>query len=155
MRKRIAAPAPKPFHAEEAGWLDLEPLAEIELSSEDGTHPIEAALLPEQGPAWRAADPGPQTIRILFDLPQSLKLIHLVFTEESRTRTQEFVLRWSSNDGGPMREIVRQSYNFSPGSREEEDYVVDLAYVKSIELAINPAIDGAAVYASLAELRLR
>ena len=35
------------------------------------------------------------------------------FEEDEMMRTQEFVMRWSSDPGGPFREIARQQWNFS------------------------------------------
>jgi len=71
-------------------------------------------------------------------------------------RTQEFVLRASSNLGGPFREIVRQQWNFSaPAStREIEEYHVELSDVGVLELTIVPNISGGAARASLKSLRL-
>ncbi len=60
-------------------WLDLEPLVQVELTSEDESHPIESALIPGRGSGWRAAWPGEQTIRLLFNKPQKLQRIHLLF----------------------------------------------------------------------------
>jgi hypothetical protein len=72
---------------------------------------------------------------------------------------QEFVLRWGTADGRPLREVVRQQWVFSPdGSMHEtEDYRVDLRDVTVLELAISPDISGGdalAARAPLAELRL-
>ena len=61
-------------------WLDLDALAEVEITSEDPAHPIEAALSPSPALGWRAAGPGEQTIRILFPEPQHLRRIWLEFT---------------------------------------------------------------------------
>ena len=71
-------------------------------------------------------------------------------------RTQEFVLRASSNPGGPFREVVRQQWNFSTptSTREVEDYHVELSDVTVIELTIAPDIRGGAARASLKSLRL-
>src|SRR4029077_13617497 len=44
-------------------WLNLETAATLELTSEDEHHPIEAALSSRGPRGWRAAGPGPQTIR--------------------------------------------------------------------------------------------
>jgi hypothetical protein len=151
MRKRLTNQA-SPI---DESWLDLQRLAEVELTSEDAAHPIEAALMPGAGSGWRAAQPGEQTIRFLFDELQTLKRIRLAFEEDQRARTQEFVLRWSA-DGRSYREILRQQYNFSPAGvpRELEDYVVNLAGVKALELKIIPDISGGDCRASLAELRI-
>jgi hypothetical protein len=134
----------------------VEHLAQIEITSEDPAYPIESALTPGAGPGWRAAQPGQQTIRLLFDEPQSVRHVRLLFQENERERTQQFVLRWSSDGGQSYREIVRQQYNFSPPrtTDECEDYDLELEGVTALELTIVPDISGAPVCASLAQLRL-
>ena len=156
MRKRIIGHGPREVSAAEPGWLDLERLAQVEITSEDADYPIESALIPGTGSGWRAAQPGEQTIRLLFDEPLRLKRIHLVFSEDEQERTQEFVLRWSPDGGQSYREIVRQQYNFSPpeAAREVEDYNLDLDGVTALELKIVPDISGGGARASLAQLRL-
>jgi hypothetical protein len=67
MRKRIIGRGPREVAAAEPGWLDLDLLAQVEITSEDVDYPIESALMPGVGPGWRAAQPGEQTIRLLFD----------------------------------------------------------------------------------------
>src|SRR6266702_1074610 len=155
MRKRIVTPTPADAHAEE-GWLDLERTATVEVTSEDKDFPIEPSLSIEPRQGWRAAEPGVQTIRLVFDEPQELKRISLVFEEDEIMRTQEFVLRASSNLGGPFREIVRQQWNFSAPSptREVEDFRVELSDVTVLELTIVPDISGGAARASLKSLHL-
>jgi hypothetical protein len=155
MRKRLIGPGPREVSAAEPDWLDLERLAQVEITSEDDDYPIEAALIPVAGPGWRAAAPGEQTIRLLFDEPLRLKRIHLVFPADEPERTQEFVLQWSSDGGQSYREILRQQYNFSPGAAGEvEDYDLDLDGVTALELRIMPDISGGSARASLAQLRL-
>ena len=156
MRKRIIGHGLSEVAAAEPGWLDLERLAQVEITSEDADFPIESALIPDMGSGWRAAQPGEQTIRILFDETQRLKRIHLVFHEGEQERTQEFVLRWSSGGGQSYREMVRQQYNFSPpdAALEVEDYDVDLDGVTALELKIVPDISRGSVRASLAQLRV-
>ena len=156
MRKRLIGPGPRDVSAAEPGWLDLEPLAQVEITSEDVGHPIESALIPGAGPGWRAAQPGEQTIRLLFDAPLRLRRIHLVFHEGELERTQEFVLRWSPDGGQSYREVLRQQYNFSPpvATREVEDYDLDLDAVTAIELRIVPDISRGSARASLGQLRL-
>jgi hypothetical protein len=148
-RERNSLPLDKP-------WLDLESLAQVEVSSEEAQHPIEAALLPGASSGWRAAAPGQQLVRLMFDEPQNLRLIHLVFDEHEQERLQEYTLRWCSSAGQPYREIVRQQYNFSPPttSREIEDYNVNLDSCAELELSIVPDLRGSAAHASLAEFRL-
>ena len=137
-------------------WLHLDILAQVEVTSEDAAHPIESGLLPGSGSGWRAAQPGPQTVRLVFDQPQRINRMHLEFREDELKRTQQFVLRWSSNGGQSYREIVRQQYNFSPPTttRECEDYSVDLGGLTTLELSIVPDISGGPARASLAQLRL-
>jgi hypothetical protein len=106
---------------------------------------------------WRAADSGTQTIRLVFDVPQGIRRIWLVFEETLAERTQEFALRWFSDGGHSFREIVRQQWNFSPPEtrREVEDYQVELLNVTVLELVITPdKSHGAATRASLKSLRL-
>jgi hypothetical protein len=131
-------------------------LAQVEITSEDADYPIESALISDIGSGWRAAQPGKQTIRLLFDEPLRLKRIHLVFSEGELERTQEFVLRWSPDGGQSYREILRQQYNFSPpdAAREVEDYDLDLDGVTALELKIVPDISGGGARASLAQLRV-
>ena len=114
MRKRIIDPGPGEVAAAEPGWIELERLAQVEITSEDVDYPIESALIPPRGLGWRAAQPGEQTIRLRFDEPLTIKRIRLVFHEDEQERTQEFVLRWSPDGGQSYRGIVRQQYNFSP-----------------------------------------
>ena len=156
MRKSIIGPGPGEVAAAEPGWLDLERLAQVEITSEAVGYPVESALIPGTGSGWWASQPGEQTIRLLFDEPQRLKRIHLVFQENEQERTQEFVLRWSSDRGQSYREIVRQQYNFNPlaAAGEVEDYDVDLDGVTGLELKIVPDISGGGARASLAQLRL-
>lgn len=137
-------------------WLDLENLAQVELTSEDAEHPIESALKMNTASGWRAQHPGKQTIRLLFDKPHSIKHIQLLFQEDERARTQEFSLHWSPGGGVSYREVVRQQYNFSPPdvNRELEDYAVDLEALTMLELSITPDISGGEARASLACLRL-
>jgi hypothetical protein len=156
MRKRVIGHGPREVSAVEPGWIDLERLAQVEITSEDVDYPIESALIPGMGSGWRAAQPGEQTIRLLFDAPLRLRLIHLVFHEDEQERTQEFVLRWSPGGGQSYREILRQQYNFSPpdAACEVEDYDLDLDGVTTLELKIVPDISGGGARASLAQLRL-
>jgi hypothetical protein len=156
MRKDIIAPASQGGNPPEPQWLDVENLARVELSSEDVAHPIESALRTGAGSGWRAAQPGPQTIRLVFHTPITVRQLRVAFREEELARTQEFVLRWSPDHGRTYREIVRQQYNFNPPgtTSEQEDYEVDLAGVTALELTIVPDIGRSDVQASLDRLQL-
>jgi hypothetical protein len=156
MRKRVITPIPQSVPPSEERWLDLESAAPVEVTSEEKDYPVESALVPGEMRGWRAADPGTQTIRLIFDEPQRLTRISLVFEETEIERTQEFVLRWSPDSGRSFREIVRQQWNFSPPDtvREVEEYQVELSGVTTLELIIVPNSSGGAARASLKSLRL-
>jgi hypothetical protein len=155
MRKRVIEPAARSDEATDPEWIDLEQLARVEVTSEDTAYPIEGALVPGRDAGWRAAQPGEQTIRLVFDRPQRLTRIWLLFIEPDRARSQEFVLRWSP-DGRTFRDIVRQQWNFGPPEtiREAEDYRVDLGGATVLELTIVPDRSGGDARASLAQWRL-
>jgi hypothetical protein len=156
VRKRLITPIPHDASSLDDGWLALDGAAMVEVTSEQKEYPVEAALVPGEMRGWRAADSGTQTIRLIFDEPQKLTRISLVFEETETERTQEFVLRWSPDGGRSFREIVRQQWNFNPAetTREIEEYRVDLPDVTVLELIIAPNISGGATRASLKSLRL-
>jgi hypothetical protein len=156
MRKRIINQGPQDASLSNQQWLNLENLAEIEVTSEDAAHPIESALMPSAGSGWRAGQPGQQTVRLMFNEPQRIRRMRLVFQENEQERTQQFVLRWSSDGGRSYREIVRQQYNFSPPgtTTELEDLTVEIDGLTTLELNIIPNISGGLACASLNQLRL-
>ena len=157
MRKQIIDQVTPTASPAAQNWLDLNQLAKVELTSEDEAHPIEEALITDNGTGWMAAQAGKQTIRIVFDAPQKINHILLSFIEKKQARTQEFVLRWLPVGGSSYKEIVRQQYNFSPPQtiEEQEEYAVNLEQVINIELTINPTISGGTASATLAKLRMR
>jgi hypothetical protein len=156
MRKRLIRPTPENVRVRGQSWLDLASTAVVEVTSEEPDYPVESALVFGEMRGWRAAMPGMQTIRLVFDQPQSLNRISLVFEEQETTRTQEFVLRWSPDRGSSFQEIVRQQWNFSPhgSNREVEEYQIQLSNVTVLELTIVPNISGGAARASLESLCL-
>jgi hypothetical protein len=156
MRKRLITPTPERVWTRGEGWLDVEHAAAVEVTSEDKDYPVESAFVSGDAHGWRAAAPGSQTLRLVFDQPQKLRCISLAFEENEIARTQEFVLRWSPDGGNSVKEIVRQQWNFSPpgSTREVEEYQVELSSVTVIELVINPNIGGGLARASLKSLRL-
>jgi hypothetical protein len=137
-------------------WLPLDQIAVVEVSTEEPSHPIENALLDGKGTGWRAALPGEQTIRLIFDHPQAIKHIRLSFVEPDVERSQEFVLRWSPDEGKTFHEIVRQQWNFNAqtSAQEIEEYHVDLRGITWLELKIVPDRSGGDACATLAQLRL-
>src|SRR3954464_5778061 len=114
MRKRLITPTPETVRSRAEGWLDVERAAIVEITSEEKYFPVESIFVSGETRGWRAAEPGPQTIRLVFAEPQKVKQISLVFEEKETARTQEFVLRWSSDGGDSFREIVRHHSFFSP-----------------------------------------
>jgi hypothetical protein len=157
MRKSLITLTPKTARPAAEDWLDLEHAAAVEVTSEEEGFPVESALLLGETRGWRAASSGTQTLRLVFDQPQTLKHISLVFEEEQTERTHEFVLQWSADKGGPFREIIRQQWNFSPPNaiREVEEYQRKLFDVTVLELTIVPDVSGGTARASLKSMRLR
>jgi hypothetical protein len=66
MKKRIITDTLPSNEELNSHWLDMEVLAEVEVTSEDKGYPIEGALLPNQSRGWKAGIPGKQTIRLLI-----------------------------------------------------------------------------------------
>lgn len=157
MQKQIITQFTQQVLPAQPNWLDLESLAHIELTSENNAHLIESALTADNAGGWRAAQPGEQRIRIVFNDPQSIRHIQVLFQEKKQARTQEFLLRWLPAGEKTYQEIVRQQYTFSPPhtTEETEDYRVNLEAVNTLELIITPSMHSTAAYASLARLRVR
>lgn len=155
MRKRVISQTADTRHAEPA-WLDLERTASVEVTSEDGAFPIEGALLGNFKQGWRAAEPGAQNIRLIFDHPQHITRISLVFVEAEVPRMQEFTLKWSPDRGTAFHEIVRQQWNFSSpdATRETENYRVELSGVTLLDLTIQPDKQNGTARASLLSWRV-
>jgi hypothetical protein len=155
VRKSLIAPISQTDPVSDQVWLDMDRIASVEVTSEQPGYPIESALRGESR-GWRAANPGAQLVRMIFDRPQTLRRIWLVFEDSENARTQEFVLRWSRGQESSFREIVRQPWNFSPGGsvRENEDYTVHLSEVGILELIIVPDKSGSDVRASLRSFRV-
>jgi hypothetical protein len=156
MRKQLFESAVSHSAESPGTWLNVEKIATAEMSSEDPRYPIELAFNGKDDDGWRAAEPGQQSIRLVFDKPQDLHRIRLHFSESTVERTQEFSLRWSSKRTDQLRDIVRQRWNFSPGgsSVEIEDYKVDLPQVVILELSIQPDLDRNTAVASIQDWRL-
>ena len=156
MRKRLISNPGKVDSPLEANWLELEHAALVEVTSESEEYPIEGALLPHAGRGWRAASAGMQIIRLLFDEPQTVRTIRLVFKEERDARTQEFLLRWLPHGATSWKDLVRQQWNFSPPQtvEEREEYTLDLASVAALELSISPDIGQQRIRASLERMQV-
>jgi hypothetical protein len=156
MRRLLVLPTLRAPSSERA-WLDIDRNAWVEVTSEETGYPIESALLlAKESSGWRAANPGIQTIRVIFHEPQRLTRIWMLFEDTENIRTQQFLLRWSPSTDDSFREIVRQEWNFSPAGsvREIEDYTVELFDVRVLELFILPDKRDSEARASLRSLRL-
>jgi hypothetical protein len=156
MRKTRLSPIGNGSDAPGHDWLDLERAARVEVSSEAEGYPVEGALLKDVRGGWRASEPGIQTIRLLFDYPQKIRVIRLVFKEKEFARTQEFVVRWLPQEARTWKDVLRQQWNFSPPVTEDEceEYKVDLPSATGLELSVRPDISGGETRASLESLRL-
>jgi len=154
MRKSKISPLQDDNSSHREDWLDVDALARVEITSEQQGYPIESALGAGQG--WRASGPGKQTIRFVFENSQRLRRIKLQFVEPLIERTQEYVLRSSSDGGRTFRDIVRQQWNFSPegSTTQTEEHQVDLPNVDVLELSIVPDTKGGSACATMAQLRI-
>ena len=139
----------------ENNWLNIENIADVEVTSENERYPVESALILDSSSGWVAGEEGIQTIRVVFNEPQNIQRVMLKFSESSVERTQEYVLNWYAEDGEP-HEIVRQQWNFNPNGStiEVENHHVILADVSVLELCINPNISSSNSKASLEKLRV-
>lgn len=155
LRKRIVSESLERSIGGEPGWIDLVDAAEVEITSEDPERPIDGALVVPTEAGWRAAGPGPQVLRILFDTPRTISRLYLHFEESAIERTQEFSLAWGASTDA-LDEIVRQQWTFSPqGSTHEiEDYRPTPREVAVVELKIVPDVSGGAAHATLERFRL-
>jgi hypothetical protein len=138
MRKSIVSPSAAAATPISDLWRDLERIARVEISSEDELFPIEHALGRKETTGWRAAETGPQLIRLHFDEPLNIKRLRLHFVDRTAERSQEFAVY--AGAGNELREVVRQQWSFSPhGSTEEiEDYTVSLSGITTLEIRIDP-----------------
>src|SRR5215469_2755760 len=156
MRKTLLSPTDSSSAALGYERLDLAQAARVEVRSEAEGYPGEGALLKDVQGGWRASQPGIQTIRLLFNQPQTIRLIQVVFREKEFARTQEFVLRWLPQGAGAWKDVVRQQWTFSPPNTETEceEYQVDLPSASELELSVRPNISGGETRASLESLKL-
>jgi hypothetical protein len=141
---------------QKGSWLDVSALAQVEVTSEDPLYPIESAFSEGDKRGWRASERGKQTIRLVFDEPQSIRRIQLRFIELHAERTQQFTLQWSKEQGDTLRPLFQQQWNFSPSGStiQTEDYEVELRGVWMIQLVIDPDISGGPAVATLESWRL-
>ena len=122
-------------------WIDVLRLARVEVSSEDELFPVTRALAHTPTLGWRAAKPGPQRLRLLFDAPQTIARVWIHILDRASERTQELVL-YGGAAGEDLREVARLRFTFGPAASTEEieDLAVALAGVTVVELRIDPDV---------------
>jgi hypothetical protein len=93
---------------------------------------------------------------LLFDRPQTIRTIRLLFKEYEAPRIQEFVLRWLRHGTRSWKKVVRQQWNFSSSQAIEEceEYHVDLASAAALESSTEPDIRQWGIRALLERLQL-
>jgi hypothetical protein len=155
MRKIIKSADPQPS-PEQASWIDVGAIAQVEVTSEDSQYPIESVFAEAGTGGWRASEPGKQTVKLFFDQPQRIRRIWLKFVELEKDRTQQFTLQWSKDKTDALRPLFQQQWNFSPsGSTSQiEDYKVELDGVWMLQLVIDPDISRGPAVATLEKWRL-
>ncbi len=124
---------------ESSQWLNLEEIAEVEVSSEAPGFSVENVFAQGSGGGWQAQTTGAARITLHFDKPQAITRTLLHFVEDEHERSQEWALSAVLADGGE-RELLRQGWNFSPGgSREQrESYALHTPPVRSLTLWLDP-----------------
>lgn len=157
MRKQILGQASPPS-TRRPDELDLPALATALLTSESADHPIENIFDDHRGPGgtrWVAEIPGEQILTLAFDRPQNLHRVELEVEDLDETRTQELELLLSQDGGQSYRHILRQEFNFSPGTTfEREVWTVTATGVTHVRLRIKPDKGGRPCRATLTSLVL-
>jgi hypothetical protein len=134
-------------------------VATVQVSSEQGDHPIDNVFDSSRGPGgsrWIADGPGEQTVTLVFDSAQTIRRIGVEVEEVAVSRTQELSVSVSSDGGRTYRELVRQEFNFSPPgtSFEREVWSVAADAVTHLRLEIKPDKGGQIGRATLTALSL-
>lgn len=158
LRKQILA-NPQARPAQRPGEIDIIATATVQLTSEDPAHPIDHVFDHQRGPGgsrWIAAQPGEQTIVLVFDTPQSIHRIMVEIEEPAVSRTQELTVAVSSDGGQTYQELVRQEYTFSPPGTtfEREEWIVNTQGVTHVRLWIKPDKGGQPCRATVTSLVL-
>jgi hypothetical protein len=158
LRKQVTPKRP----VESAFFEDEIPVpnvATVEVSSEQGDHPIDNVFDSNRGPGgsrWIAEGPGEQTVTLVFDSAQPIRRIGVEIEEVAVSRTQELSVSVSSDGGRTYRQLVRQEFNFSPPdtSFEREVWSVEADAVTHLRLEIKPDKGGRIGRATLTTLSL-
>lgn len=158
LRKQIVprrSSEPVPFENE----ISVADVATVQVTSEEADHPIDNAFDHNRGPGgsrWIAAEPGEQTLILLFDRPQTIRKIGLEVEDLAVSRTQELSVSVSSDGGRTYRELVRQEFNFSPPGTtfERELWSTAVTAVTHLRVEIKPDKGGRMGRATLTSLTL-
>jgi hypothetical protein len=158
LRKQIVprrSSEPLPFENE----ISVADVATVQVTSEEADHPIDNAFDHNRGPGgsrWIAAEPGEQTLILLFDRPQTIRKIGLEVEDLAVSRTQELSVSVSSDGGRTYRELVRQEFNFSPPDTtfEREIWSTAATAVTHLRVEIKPDKGGRTGRATLTSLTL-
>ena len=160
LRKRIATQPEEVKNQKEWRILDLLNNAEVIITSEAESHPVDNLVDGSRGRGssqWIAGISGPQVLIFNFDTPQHITEIVYEIEETKDTRTQEILLEASSDAGEKYRELVRQEYNFSPsGSTFQKEIVtVNIPGITNIKMTIKPDKGNAAFNAKMNYIEFR
>jgi hypothetical protein len=158
LRKQVSPKHP----VESASFVGEIPVAEVaivQVSSEQGNHPVDNVFDDRRGPGgsrWIADGTGEQALILVFDSPQTIRKVSLEVEELSVSRTQELSASVSSDGGRTYRELVRQEFTFSPPSTsfEREVWSVAAEGVTHLRIDIKPDKGGRVGQATLTSLSL-
>jgi hypothetical protein len=140
--------------------IDIAALATVLVTSEAPEHPVDFAFDRKRGPGgtrWIAAEPGEQSLTLVFDAPQAIRRVALEVEESEVARTQELLLSISGDEGRTYRDLLRQEYTFSPTGTtfEREDWAISAEGVTHLRLSIKPDKGTAPCRASVTSLVVR
>jgi hypothetical protein len=141
------------------GQIPVAEVATVQVTSEQAGHPIDSVFDDRRGPGgsrWIADGPGEQTLVLVFDAPQTVRVVGLEVEELSASRTQELSVAVSSDGGGTYRELVRQEFTFSPPDTtfERELWSVAADGVTHLRIDVKPDKGGRIGQATLTSLSL-
>src|SRR5262245_63337622 len=116
LRKHLLTDDPAE-HVTAPGEKDIAALATVGVTSEATNYPIDNAFDSHRGPGgsrWVAGAPGLQRLLLVFDVPQTLRMLCLEVEERDVSRTQELHVSISRAGGRTYQTLLRQEYTFSP-----------------------------------------
>ena len=158
LRKQILTDSPR-TPVSQPDEIDIVATATVQVTSEEGTHPIDNVFDTQRGRGgtrWVAAEPGEQTVILVFDAPQTIRRITVEIEEPTVSRTQELQVSVSHDGGRTYQELLRQEYTFSPSGTtfEREEWAVTVDGVTHLRLWIKPDKGGRPCQATLTSLVL-